>query len=708
MLKYDYVIERDEKDTLVTYKPTEIPTQLPNLVYIEGPNSSGKSTLLHFIALACHGLKNDNIRPSLREKMRNLLEGKHQKITFKVEITDQSNRIVLSSEKKGLDNANIILRDGFKKIISADQFYRDYVLLYDIPENPTTRLRELLQEVQSLQVLFENKISILRGVITKVISDVQQARDPNRIMAVRTEIAEFDKKKNKIEMEITSLEERYKQIRLYSAVKFYTQYTNFLHEMEKKKREINKGEKEVKKKRQKLSKEYQILAKEKHAMTAAIKMLFVKLTITLQDFFGKGPELNRFNLWKKADVEKELDSPDLNSILRTEGLHFLKLLEDMREQHEKQTNFKQAQVLRDMINLLENYSDVEIKIPAADMTISKFIDALKLELTKHEKMIYYSDKIQNCANLLRELLGKREYVIDTINSKIDQLDEKKDEIPPLDEESEDDRIEKLDEQIKYIGEKIEYYQAECAKLDLKDEDVHKLYSSIVLSRAMKDLDNYDELHLKEKLSNMERDITVKKRDVSKIEANFNYLRKELEQLEKKEPHQYQNNLQYLKDTLLKQIQQIEYSMANYRRYVEYLLKSKKYDDKDDKKDREAYFNKVFDYLARRIGSIRHIDKDYEIRKINLIEQEIITKSGKIIKIADLGTGQSQSAYLMGLLNIQDNKKIIALFDEVAMMDDESLAPIKNRLNELYRSGKLLIGIIVQKANELKVQSLIKG
>lgn len=55
MIKIDYLIERQEGDEFEKYGPTIIPTELPNVVYIQGPNSSGKSTLLNMIALAFFG-----------------------------------------------------------------------------------------------------------------------------------------------------------------------------------------------------------------------------------------------------------------------------------------------------------------------------------------------------------------------------------------------------------------------------------------------------------------------------------------------------------------------------------------------------------------------------------------------------------------------------------------------------------------------------
>lgn len=62
MITYDYTLERDlgngKKQIFV---PDKIPREFPNLVSIEGPNSSGKSTLLNIIALSMYGNKSKKI-----------------------------------------------------------------------------------------------------------------------------------------------------------------------------------------------------------------------------------------------------------------------------------------------------------------------------------------------------------------------------------------------------------------------------------------------------------------------------------------------------------------------------------------------------------------------------------------------------------------------------------------------------------------------
>ncbi len=99
MIKYDYVITRNEYDTVKTYLP-ELPKELNDLIFIEGPNSSGKSTLLHILALSIFGLKNKKIHDSLIDKMKSLYKSEHQNLKFNVSIKNSKNGLEIVQKKR--------------------------------------------------------------------------------------------------------------------------------------------------------------------------------------------------------------------------------------------------------------------------------------------------------------------------------------------------------------------------------------------------------------------------------------------------------------------------------------------------------------------------------------------------------------------------------------------------------------------------------
>ncbi len=94
-----------------------------------------------------------------------------------------------------------------------------------------------------------------------------------------------------------------------------------------------------------------------------------------------------------------------------------------------------------------------------------------------------------------------------------------------------------------------------------------------------------------------------------------------------------------------------------------------------------------------------------MEKIDLFQRLIETSSGKQIHLDWMGTGQGQSAFLTGLLGGYDGRKMIALFDEVAMMDTQSLEAVSQRMKGLYEADQLLVGVIVQKGDVARTKDL---
>ena len=101
-----------------------------------------------------------------------------------------------------------------------------------------------------------------------------------------------------------------------------------------------------------------------------------------------------------------------------------------------------------------------------------------------------------------------------------------------------------------------------------------------------------------------------------------------------------------------------------------------------------------------MGSIPiHTGEEIAVKKVNLFKQTIESHEGGIYYLSQMGTGQTQAAYLKSLLSTDDDRTIIAMFDEVGLMDETTLSVIKNKIRELYESNRLLLGLIVQKKDE---------
>lgn len=709
MIKYDYALKTDYNDgKITTDKPDKIPKELPNLVCIEGPNSVGKSTLLHILAISFYGTKNKRIKSALQEKMDNLINGEQHHISFKIDITNENNKVELTAEKRDFKSKDIIVKDENGASFIPETFTKKYNLIYDIPEDPTKRLVELTNEIKDIQLRFEQKIGFLRSRFVDVIHDVKSAKDPQRIIEVRKDKDDAESRQRKISAAIKELNEMLKSTQLYIALKFYMKYKEDRDKIKDTVKGIEKGLKENKKNKVQADKEYVELSKKLTDAKENIKTLYYKVTPIVEHYFGKDKkEKDRFLLWKDLNIEEEFLNPDTKQVLKMEGSYFRRLLDEILEKESKKEDASIAQVLKELIMVLENYVKLNIVIPGTELTISKFTEILKKEAEKYDTTVHGMENIKCASSMLTGIIEKRKLVVDEILPNLKKAIKKADtaESECVEDNTEEYREQQIRNRCADFEKRMDYYKRECLKLNMDEKEIPQMYSSIVLGHAIKNLDSLSEDALKDRIFNLEAKIKTETDNLYKTNAALKYVNQELEQLEKKKPHAYHSHLKYLESTL-SQIQLMEQSIKNYDGYIVQLI-NKKIDKENiskgaDVKEKRKYFTHVFNYLGKRVGVIRHINDEYNVVSIDLLNNVIITREGKTIRLLDMGTGQNQSAFLTALLNVNDGRKIIALFDEVAMMDEKSIQPIRDKFKQLYDAGKLLVGIIVQKAEKVKV------
>lgn len=703
MINYDYFIKRDEKTELMEFRPQQIPRELPNVVEVAGPNSSGKSTLLNLLALGFNGL-NDNyiIKEALKEKMSNLIDSSHQKITFSISISDSEGKPELKCEKKSLNDKEIIVRDGNNKLITPELFTRKYKLIYDIPENPTERLPDLLHEIEDIQSQIGTRLGVLRAHVDEVIGNIKEARDPRQIEIKRNELAEAEEKAKSSANKIDTLKKELKKIRTFTAVKFYYQYKE---EFEKLKNTLSLIKREDTKQRKeiiRISKEYKQKSDELKQEINELREMYYKITPLLKNFFDKN-EKQRLQIWQDIDIDKEIMNHEIRKELKLETANFIVLLKDLKENYTKsdKDSLIKANIYNQLIELLENYKTLNIKLPGVELTIPSFIEKLKQETKQYSEIINATKNIDEALKLLTSLLQKYEDIILNLSDFIKSMKDMK----PVDQLIDDGeaKFQATEARMKKAEATMDYYKMDCAKLDIKESDIEAFWP-IINSKDFKVYSMDTEQDLKDNITELITEIDKIDKELIQRKDYIEYLKNYIESLEKKKPHTYQRflpNLEKLLKIVSKMEQKLRIESQDYIRE----LQQKKVDKKKINREKQNYFNLVFEFLALKIGIILHINRIFKPVKIDLIEGTIFTAEGNEIKIKDMGTGQGQSAYLTGLLSSDDRRKIIALFDEVAMMDTRSLQQVHNKMKELYKSGKLLLGVIVQKADELRISPI---
>lgn len=707
MIEYDYLIKRNEGDEIKSYRPDKIPHKLDDIVCIEGPNSSGKSTLLNLIAIGFHGLKSDKMNSSLKNKINDIIDSKYQKLQFEIKIINQKQNYCLIS-KKELDAKEIILkeiRDNKEKILTPETFFREYNLIYDIPDNPTERIIQLINEIKDMQKTYAQNIAILRSHIYNIITEIRATRDPKRIEELENQIEKTKVSIKKYDVEIGSKAILLQNMKNYFNCRFFIEYSkefnNINIKIDKKEREMNK----MKKASTTVDTTLQFKSRQIKNQLESMATLHRDIISLLKPILNEN-DLEHLNVWERIDFDKVSEEMAFPDSLTKEERFFRGQLNQIIEKNKN--SMTETKIFTELIDLLKRYSNSSIKIPTFEIDINEFIHILEETNKKHIRTKILFDNINSIYSKFEEIEKYRRSVLDLLS----EIKKSSKTMTALKQHftNEDNNghkeLQQLIEERKSIKSKLDKFQTGCAKLDLHDDDVEEQYKQLIELEEIDPFKIYDQEQLNNSIEELENEISHNTDRIQKLKSANQIAIRELQRLQEKKPHQYQNELPKL-DKIFTSCQSLEQKLSKqFHSYINEIQSNNITEVKE--KEKQRYFEGISNYLGTRLGIIRHIEKIYHVKKVDIIDRVIQTEENKLIRLYDMGTGQSQAAYLMALLDTSDKRKIIALFDEIAMMDTKSLNPIYKQLNNLYSAGKLLVGIVVQKADDIKVISKIEG
>jgi len=713
VIKYDYSLRRSINETeFKVFVPDKIPSELPNLVLIEGPNSSGKSTLLNILAMSLYGDKSTKLNPELLEKISSLKFSLHQKIVFDFEITDRNGNKVLESVKGSYDDEDVILCEyvkGKKKPLSYRSFLSKYNLIYDIPSKPTERLRELLNELKDEQLRYGTKIKHITDFVSVKLNELENYRDPERIADYETKITECEDEITGLENKLPTLKEFYNNLENYTYLRQYLYYhseldtlVNRLSVLKKRKVSTKKRVKSVNRKYRKTKRDtsglMDTLSNDKRTITPLLKKLFIKDSKEELQIWA---DINLFNM-----KDNMLD-PKLEFLANKFANKIVNMMKNIQDDEA----FINGRVYDNLIGILEQYRNVNITIPKIDVTINEILNIMIEEKEKYEEII---DGYNNLSDILADLesidesLDKlKKYLVEL--SKMEETESDIIEGDYIYDDSIDQDISSIEKEIKNTKKQHSFYHKQCISKDINVEldqfNLKDLFNQFEENKNLKPYFAYKETTLLNRINGMNEQIKKMDEDINHQNNLKEIYQDELTALISMEIHPYEGYKDELNIILPRLRTLSSLLLGKYNEMINNLIKK---DLKKIKKGDDVYHQNIFKYLGNRIGKFRHIERDYEATEIDLINGVIKTRENITIHLIDMGTGQSQSAFLLGLLNTPDDKrKIIALFDEVAMMDRFALKPVYDCLRELYNQDRLLLSVVIQRGDEIKVRDLLE-
>jgi len=706
MIEFDYEIIRDEGDEVVTYEPDKIPTELPNIVYIEGPNSSGKSTLLNIIALGLYGLKNDKLDSNLKTQINHLVNSNHQELTFNLKIKKQG-RTIIESEKPDGDVSDIKVyeyKDGNRTPIMPDNFQNKYNLIYDIPQNPIDRLNQLIKEIRNTQRNYKKDVKYFRKYLRNTIEEINSSRNPKLISQKKKEIKENEKEIENKKAILKKKEETLDQLEKYTYSRFIRDYTakctNLHEQIEDLEGKLEHKERTKKARDSKLGNRIE----ETREQINQIEDIHLELSDILKSVLPD-EEKHHLDIWNRISFNDVIETLEFEDDLEIEVNDLKEIVSKKIEEKDEEKALTKAEMYNGLIDFLEDYKIEDILVPGVEKDVNEFIEILETKAQKYEDTLNYYDNLEKAKSHLNELESKISKVENKLFPNIRNLKEKRSE-DYVKEEYRDyqNRLESKRELLEEYDKKLQKYEHKYAKKALDPDNIEEIYSDVIDEEEISSYTNYTEKELNQKIKSLKDQIEDIEDRIKELEFQIEMDKNKLSSLKSEEKHKYHNQREEIKN--LNQKAKILESKLNdeYDKYITKLIDEDINIDECESEEERKYYEKVSNYLGNKVGFIRHGQEEYQVEYIDLIKNVIKTESGKEIMLSDMGTGQSQSAYLKGLLNTNDNRKIIALFDEVAMMDTYSLNPIYEKFKELYQKDQLLAGVVVQKADEMNTVS----
>lgn len=717
MLQFDYSLIRDEGSDTHEYKPEIIPRKINNLVYIKAPNSSGKSTLLNIIALGLYGINNKKIDPAIKKKLFSLSDTKHQTLNAKFSIEDKNGNTELKSTITNGKPTLIKIENGKEQTIGFDRFENEYNLIYDIPTNPTERLKDLTSEIEIYQERLGNKILRFSDYLNRTLQEISDSQDPGKVSQLEKEVIQLIKKEKHCRETKLLREEKNLRLKKFLYSKFLIFYNNRLKENFSAIQKLTQDQSENIERKQKKT-----IASKK--LLDTLKLIFAKINGNREDLTKNLISLlpsqeKQLKFWKGYDelkfekIEEYISNFEDGENLKRISQDFSILLTREIEKVEYRNAQREYEIYHEIIKFFEElkrlYKDEEIIIPGIDKSIEDF---LKIMIEKNRENTHIHNKVElseKCLKILEDIVND----IDSLkNIQFIEFDKQKElEAKTIDtpEKVTDTVVKNLREEERSNRKKIEEYKKLCRDFEINPDYIENYHKKLLETEPdLKIYSDYTEKQVQVEIGENENNITSLTREFSDITGELKYKKSEIEKLKQKKIHPFHNDSREI-SILADKTRILEQKFRKtYRDYLKDLKEQNPEKISHSESEKSKYYLELGKYFAKKTEKIIYNGISHDIDFIDLINEEMLTKKGLKIKFIDFGTGESQATYLKSLLETtrNDKRKSIILFDEVGMIDDIRLNQVIESLRKSYDEEKILLGIIVQKGQKLEINNLI--
>jgi hypothetical protein len=724
LLKVDYKFARDRGNKIERFTPPDEIREIPNTIAIlEAPNASGKSTLLNILALGLHA---NTINPakchisgSIRDRIQSLLDASNHELTFNFSITDPDASLEIIAEKHDGKNSEIITREisaGKKTTLTDISLPEKYFLIYDIPENPLERLPYMVDQIRSQQQDLTDRLKLLKEQAHSLLKDIKDAKNPQRIEYLQTNLHRLQEDSEKREAEIVDLQDKETTIALYQAYKFYRHYRRIRDNLEFELDKIENKKKFFNSSKKRKNTQYSNQLEIAHGHIENVRRYHTEISKYFEAIFsGSQPKEIKTAIkeWESIKPDRILETFYINENY-IKSIDFF--ISEIRKKNQDSALKKAADAKKfysDLLSILRSYEKSDFLFPGVDKSLTQIITDLENECKKYS---HHAKVVDNYSHSLR-LLTEMKAAFAALPPVLEKLRTLKGRVT----EDETDDTESLEELLKR-GQLRERERDEAAAALLR-------YKRVIGERVDVENLNYDELQ--EIIINYQQEHPDLSRyffftedqitsDLKKIRQNIhdhhdNIKRNEriiekesgeLNVLENRPKHKYQDQYDEI-ENLYRHCEKLEViirqSLGNHLSDLAGQGKKKSPPNAAAVK----VYDLIFRYLAKKIPEVPYIDEIIIPEKIDLVNRSIIDKAGGRISFDDISAGQGISLYLRSLLKLpkEDKRKIIAFFDEISTMDPKTLKYLIDDLIQLEKNDRLLCALLVQKSRKLQLKDV---
>ena len=701
MISIDYKISRDEGDENKEYYPSPVMKAIPNVSLVQGANSSGKSTILNLIGIAMNGIESDSISESLKQKMRSFVDESYQKVRFDIKMGIGNEILEISkAEDSGSKCKYQYIKGEQKTLLTQKELKQSFNLIYDIPEDPTQRLSQLTQTIDGSQRDLIGRVQNFRENLRLELKDLNTSRDENAIQQQKCKVDSRKKELADMEIQVGLRTEAYKILSQYTYLKMFQKCSHDIANTNakivdledlRKKDERNKHANRAQ--NNKITNKINQLLEQAGNLSYNVLEIVKNLSL-IDDFSLQQWEQYRF----RSAFEAGFVSPAIKEVVRKAHDELLILKNKLAG---NQSKIEKNNLIESLMTQLESMQMRADALPEVKDGIKNLLQILEKEKAPIEADAKQFDAVEEAIALCWELAN----TVKEADNLLLEIDKTEREDAAFVVENDDDNVKNqliaANNELAAQEKLLKEYKTKCINLQFEPDNA--IQADAIFSKA-KGLPNHNEIailtipRLQEKLKADMNRIASLNGEIQRAKELIVREEQRLQDMEQKKPHRYSGRLDEIQ-AIMRSCDGIIRKLQSYNGYLKDISEHKRKQNQDEAF--LAYSDVVGKYLGRIIGSIAHVDKKHQIERVDLLEEKILTTEQKVIHFADMGTGQSQSAYLLSQLNnaTSDPRKMIVLFDEIAMMDANSIRPIIEKMRELYLTGRLLAGIMVMAQRE---------